>query len=164
MINTYFISDTHFGHTNILLFEKHCRPYASIEEHDRDLIARWNSAVRPCDKVYHLGDFCMSKKAIAVAKELNGHKRLVMGNHDIHGVELYGLYFEKIYGAFGYKECSLTHIPIHPQQLTRYKYNLHGHLHSKTVEDKRYFNCSVEKIGMTPILFARIMETLEGKV
>ena len=34
-MNTVFvISDTHFGHSKILDFEKESRPFATIEEHD----------------------------------------------------------------------------------------------------------------------------------
>ena len=33
-------------------------PFASIEDHDETLIARWNAVVRLEDTVWHLGDFC----------------------------------------------------------------------------------------------------------
>lgn len=46
----YFTSDLHFGHINIL---RHCdRPFADIDEMDRELIARWNRRVTPQDDVY----------------------------------------------------------------------------------------------------------------
>lgn len=46
----WFTSDLHLGHANIL---KHCaRPFASIQEHDAALIARWNAKVRLDDTVY----------------------------------------------------------------------------------------------------------------
>ena len=52
---TYFTSDLHFGHENILRFDK--RPFSSIKEHDEELIKRWNAKVKPGDTVYILGDF-----------------------------------------------------------------------------------------------------------
>ncbi len=56
--NIWFVSDTHFGHGNVL---KYCnRPFSSTLEHDQQLIANWNSVVKENDTVYHLGDFGLS--------------------------------------------------------------------------------------------------------
>lgn len=78
---TFFSSDTHYGHNNIL---KYCnRPFVDIEEHDGKLIANWNSVVGPEDEVYHLGDFAMGKTpSPSYLNRLNGIKHLVWGNHD----------------------------------------------------------------------------------
>ena len=51
---TYFIADLHFGHKNILGFDK--RPWINIEDHDVALIKNWNEAVGYEDDVYILGD------------------------------------------------------------------------------------------------------------
>lgn len=77
----FFTSDNHFGHTNII---KYCdRPFASSEEMDEAMIARWNKAVRPSDTVYHIGDFAMSfNKVEEITPQLNGKKILIAGNHD----------------------------------------------------------------------------------
>lgn len=52
----YYISDTHFGHANIINFDK--RPFKNTEEMERELISRWNSVVTSADTTYILGDFC----------------------------------------------------------------------------------------------------------
>src|ERR1041384_7607900 len=78
----FFTSDTHFGHHSAIV---HCqRPYASIDEMDDDLIARWNAMVGPSDTVYHLGDFCLHPdlEASWYLDRLNGTVHLLEGNHD----------------------------------------------------------------------------------
>ena len=42
-----YISDTHFGHRNVINFDK--RPFADIEQMDRTLIALWNDRVHADD-------------------------------------------------------------------------------------------------------------------
>ncbi len=78
----FFVSDTHFGHENII---KTCnRPFASAAEMDEALIGRWNERVGPDDTVYHLGDFCYRnwRGADVYLSQLNGKIHLVAGNHD----------------------------------------------------------------------------------
>ena len=56
----WVISDTHFDHANILNFTdavgKPTRNFADVEAMNEHMIERWNSVVKPGDKVYHLGD------------------------------------------------------------------------------------------------------------
>lgn len=56
----YYISDTHFGHKNIIGFD--CRPFKNTLEMEQTLIKNWNSRVTKEDMVYILGDFCWSKE------------------------------------------------------------------------------------------------------
>lgn len=87
MSRTFFTSDQHFGHANILLPRMRTRrPFASIGEHDETLIVAWNAVVRPSDEVWHLGDFayrCTQEHARRCFDRLNGRKRLIRGNHDL---------------------------------------------------------------------------------
>jgi calcineurin-like phosphoesterase family protein len=77
--NSFFISDTHFGHTNII-HHSH-RPFASIEEMDERFIENWNGVVKKGDNVYHLGDFAW-RNAEDYRKRLNGNIHLIKGNHE----------------------------------------------------------------------------------
>src|SRR5574343_234805 len=81
-MNMWFISDTHWGHSNIIRFCS--RPFSSVEEMNEKLIENWNEVVRPEDTVWHLGDFAFfSKSKIEnVLYRLNGNKHLILGNHD----------------------------------------------------------------------------------
>lgn len=149
----WVISDTHFGHKNILGFEKEHRPFHTIQEHDRHLVQQWNSVVAPQDTVWHLGDVWFGKEGYKPLEQCNGLKKLVLGNHDHYPMELYLRFFSKVLGAAKFGGCALTHIPIHPYQLEhRFTKNIHGHMHSKKLDDKRYVNVSCEQIGLTPVL------------
>lgn len=78
----YFISDLHFGHSNIIRFDN--RPFTSVEEMDNTLITNWNNVITNDDLVYILGDISWynSQKACEILKQLKGKKILIRGNHD----------------------------------------------------------------------------------
>lgn len=163
MKEIWFISDTHFGHKNILEYEKEARPFSSLEEMHEVIIERWNSVVKQDDVVYHLGDFAFGKGYIDIAQRLNGKKRLIMGNHDTYSTSHYLRYFDKCYGVKYWERCVLSHMPVHPNGLgARWLLNVHGHLHSRKVmiqpppcrvfvDDPSYFNVSCEQNNLTPI-------------
>lgn len=55
MTRTFFTADHHFGHAGAIQM---CgRPFASVDEMTRELVARWNAVVSPRDGIWHLGDF-----------------------------------------------------------------------------------------------------------
>ncbi len=129
---TWVTADTHFGHA---LMAK-LRPWDTIEEHDEAIIDNWNSLVAPQDRVYVLGDLCMNRRHVGTISRCNGKKVLVKGNHDIFKLKDYLPHFEDIRAYVVKPKHSLimSHIPIHPQSMgTRYKLNVHGHLHEQTV-------------------------------
>lgn len=82
MNDIWFISDTHFGHANIL---KYCnRPFASVEEMNEKIIENWNKVIKPGDRVFHCGDFGFgtADEMLAIFNRLRGQKYLIEGNHD----------------------------------------------------------------------------------
>lgn len=82
-MKTFFIGDMHFGHENVLRFDK--RPFSSTEEMETELIKRWNNKVAPGDLVYVIGDIIWRSEhdnAVKILKSLNGQKILIKGNHD----------------------------------------------------------------------------------
>jgi len=160
-MNTWLISDTHFGHENILKFTRDdgtkLRDFSSVEEMDECMINNWNSVVNAKDRVYHLGDVVINRKALSTLSRLNGRKMLIKGNHDIFKADEYLEYFDDIKAYHVLDGLILSHVPIHPDSLGRFGCNIHGHLHyrevvdSNGVADLRYWNVSVERIGYTPI-------------
>lgn len=160
----FLIADTHFGHKKVIVFEKDFRPFETIEQHDDELVYRWNSVVRSCDTVWHLGDVLFGEKSFETLGRLNGIKKLVMGNHDVYPAAKYLEHFSQIMGAARVSDVILTHIPVHPQQLwNRFIGNIHGHLHSRELDDDRYFNVSAEQNDLTPILFDEVVDTLRKR-
>lgn len=82
--DTFIISDTHFGHKNVLQFEPSRNTQMridSFENHDEWLVERWNSVVSPDDVVLHLGDFAFNSASNYLPR-LNGTIILILGNHD----------------------------------------------------------------------------------
>jgi calcineurin-like phosphoesterase family protein len=121
---------------------------------DEAMIERWNAVVTPQDHVYHLGDVAIKIKDLrALAGKLNGHKRLLCGNHDVfHTKEYQKVGFEKVsaYRVFGDVVCS--HIPIHERSLKqRWLGNIHGHIHEQPSFGPRYLNICVEQTNYAPI-------------
>ena len=76
-MTTFFTSDTHFGHRNIIRYCK--RPFDSVEAMDEALIENWNARVGDDDIVYHLADFTLGNRAQADAafRRLRGHIRVL---------------------------------------------------------------------------------------
>ena len=169
MVKVWFISDTHFGHMNMLKFTKAdgtlVRPeFDDVETMDRFMVDKWQSTVQPQDHIYHLGDVSMGQPGLAWIKQLHGHKRLVRGNHDIFKTKFYiQAGFEEIYGSRVLGNVLFTHIPVHPACMGRFKGNAHGHIHANPDLPGRYLNLSVEAIGYTPIILEEVVARLEAK-
>lgn len=157
MNEVFVIADTHFGHRAIINFEAEKRPFATIEEHDEALVENWNKVVRKGDTVWHLGDVLFGAKAFGLIHRLNGVKKLVLGNHDLFPTARYLQYFNRVAGVMPYRDCVLSHIPVHPGQFGRYRLNVHGHLHSKKLDDPRYVCVSAEQTGLRPVLLESLI-------
>ena len=130
----FYISDTHFSHANCLAFDN--RPFKTVEEMDAEMIRRWNAAVSDDDHVYILGDFHWGKEPdwIKVLEQLNGHKTLIRGNHDIDPQKSRRYFADvkekKIIDDNG-RKIVLNHEPIVCYRNHFYGwYHLYGHVHT----------------------------------
>lgn len=161
----WVISDTHLNHFNILKFTdekgKLIRPFGSVKEMDEYILDRWNSVVKPGDKVYHLGDVTFGNKDTfkSLWPKFNGSKRLIVGNHDDIRFLSSGGFFQKVYMWRMFPEFNLilSHVPLHQSCLKTWgqygtsSLNVHGHIHQNKSPDGPYFNVSVEAVNYTPV-------------
>lgn len=158
------IADLHLGHENLVSKDDGRTQFESIEEHDEFIVERWNSVVRQKDRVYVLGDVCFGRirnNSFEKLSRMNGEKILVMGNHDAYAMEYYLEHFSRIVSSMNYKDGILTHIPVHPCQLDeRFKFNIHGHLHHKSLDDPRYRCVSCEQVNFTPVVLSEVIESI----
>ena len=176
MPDIFVISDTHFDHEGILRFTDkdgaYLRDFKDVNHMNEYMIEKWNSVVRTQDKVYHLGDVGIFKgknHGQHIAR-LNGHIRLVLGNHDyfLKHQSFFGTRVEAVYGSRRLDDFLLTHIPIHPLCLgKKITANIHGHVHNNVGPDHfgpRYFNVSVEVIDYTPVSFEDLKKKVLKKI
>ena len=169
MTNIWVIADHHFGWVNgITKFKRldgtPIRDFKDVQEMNECMVEQHNKVVKPQDHVYFLGDFSTNQYGLLYAKRMNGHKRLVRGNHDIFKTKKYiEVGFEEIYGVriFPEHKIILSHYPIHPNCLKNEWKCIHGHTHINNVldetgqPDKRYINVCVEQVNYTPVLLLR---------
>ena len=188
MKNIFFISDHHLGHENILNFTNNdgtkVRDFNSVEDMHNFIIQQHNKVVGVNDTVYFLGDVAIKKHALSIINELNGKKRLILGNHDIFnerksiktpaGVIYYNEYDQYFEEILAYKvfpdDFVCSHIPLSVKSITeRFCFNVHGHLHNNIVkteegfEDPRYFNVSCERLNFKPIEFTEVKKLLNSQ-
>jgi len=133
MSTVRFIGCLHFGHN---WMARH-RGFKDTLEHDETIVEVWNRTVNKKDIVYILGDITMETPDYYYQLDrLKGTKKVVLGNHDLmeHIPELMK-YVSGIAGMIDYKECALTHCPIHPNEVTFYKANIHAHIHENKLHE-----------------------------
>ena len=161
MAKIWVISDTHFGHENIIQY--HNRPFANAELMDECIADNWNSVVSDDDIVYHLGDVYLGASLVSIGS-LKGRKRLILGNHD-NGTDQRFKGFEKILSERKFPEWKvlLTHRPVHPDGLKQdlfshsgkkrdWSYtNVHGHLHTNPSPSGDYVSACVEWHDYKPV-------------
>lgn len=176
MPSVFLTSDTHFGHLGVCKFTgpdgvTKLRPWDTPEEMDEEMVKRWNETVKPGDKVYHLGDVVINRKALKIMHRLNGDKVLIKGNHDIFKLGDYTEHFRDIRAYHVMNGCILSHIPMHESNLGRFGTNIHGHLHAHRVMgwdidrdveaiDPRYHCVCVEQTDFRPILFEDVVKRI----
>jgi calcineurin-like phosphoesterase family protein len=174
IMNYYFVSDTHFGHRNVIKYSK--RPFSSIEEHDEIIIQNWNKTIKRNDMVYFLGDFCMAgrQRTLDIRKRLNGAIFFIRGNHDKTAYQIRDTFQWfgdvkkiKIYD----QEIFLSHYAHLTWNKMHYGcWMLFGHSHggmnewlSKNLLEARMLDVGVDTHNYVPYSFEEIKEHMDKK-
>ncbi|SDG83708.1 metallophosphoesterase family protein [Pelagibacterium luteolum] len=162
--NTFFISDTHFGHEGVLDF---CaRPFKTAAQMDAAMITAWNSVVGPRDTVVHGGDFafCSAERAQFIFDKLNGKKVLVRGNHDRNKHLKLG--WESVHEILDTRIAGqriiVCHYPMREWPgYYRNAIHLFGHSHSSMPSSNRALDIGVDNIGFTPLRLPDLQKIMD---
>jgi calcineurin-like phosphoesterase family protein len=140
MADTWFTSDFHLGHFNII---RYCnRPFAETSEMDAVILDRLNDRVMPNDVLYFLGDFCLGghDDVSSYRKRISCRTiHFVEGNHDRTTRQL-----QQLFASWN----SLTEISVMQQRIVlchyamrvwphhaRGAWHLYGHSHGNLPDD-----------------------------
>ncbi|RDU63472.1 metallophosphoesterase family protein [Helicobacter sp. MIT 14-3879] len=143
-LDTYILSDTHFGQDSIVKREyirKTITNNLNYKNHFNLLVDNWNAKIKNDDLVLHLGDVYF-KDGIKYVKRLNGNKRLIIGNNDINK-------FNKLI-ALGWKTKNKVILKIPQKDKIREKINKKY----KDIKNKIFLNGLIIDIAGHRILFS----------
>lgn len=182
---TWFTSDTHFYHKNVIEYCK--RPFSDIDSMNHALIQNWNAAVKPDHTVFVLGDFSFGNKeqTQGILRQLNGRKILIWGNHDQDkrhkNLEMgFDLVMEQAVLRLSRNwRVKLCHFPHRASWLQRWWYGfddrkpnlrppkeegmylLHGHVHTAWKSRSRMINVGVDVWSYKPVSAVDILGLIQ---
>lgn len=178
--HTFFTSDTHFGHANIIRFCS--RPFQNVEEMNEVLIENWNKVVSKDDTVFHLGDFAFGGSSVwnSIIPRLNGHINLIIGNHDRKNLRQgYMSYFDMVVPQLQIEiedtSIYLNHYPFLCYGGSyRGVWQLFGHVHSGPGADgldisrlrvllPTQYDVGVDNNNFTPISYREVKNKIEAQ-
>ena len=181
----FFTSDLHFGHEWLIQFNN--RPFASVEEMDQTLIARWNQVVPADGIVFVLGDIGVTSHAriIDIFKQLQGDKILIRGNHDMEYytqetlqsifTEIHDLLYLRVrdFKQSIYYYLMLCHYPmIDWKSSYRGVWQLFGHIHTRQLEEfntvkthlfAEQYDVGVDNNQFQPLSFPQLRTIIEAQ-
>lgn len=180
--HTFFTSDTHFNHANIIRFCN--RPFKDVEQMNEVMITNWNNTISKDDTVFHLGDFCLGSAAewTKILDRLNGKIYLIMGNHDLKNIRQgFISRFEHVAMQMrieiGKKRIYLCHYPFLCFEGS-YKddvWQLFGHVHTRRSNSgidagrlqylyPTQYDVGVDNNNFTPVSFGQVKRIIDKQV
>ena len=172
-------SDLHFGHDRAFVWG--ARGFKSIEEHDAEIIKRWNEVVSAEDDVYILGDLMLGDNAhgIHCLSQLNGKLHILTGNHCTSARQKLYHTLENMVEFCGCattikyqkKQLYLSHYPTitsnmeaNPHQAV---FNLYGHTHQTTNfynGQPFMYHVGVDSHNCYPVLLDDVMTEIKNEI
>ena len=179
MGNIFATSDLHFGHNQAFIWG--ARGFKSIEEHDAEIIKRWNEVVTAEDDVYILGDLMLGDNAhgIHCLSQLNGKLHILTGNHCTSARQKLYHTLENMVEFCGCattikykkKQLYLSHYPTitsnmeaNPHQAV---FNLYGHTHQTTNfynGQPFMYHVGVDSHNCYPVLLDDIITEIKNEI
>jgi calcineurin-like phosphoesterase family protein len=174
----FWISDTHFGHMNIIKFCN--RPYYDDWEMNEDIKRKWNNKVPKDGIVFMLGDLAFNfnvPKMKELVNELNGTIYFIPGNHDYHNGfdrQVYKDIFDnRFHDILEVRVENDWFMMCHYPMLfwRRGRYHLHGHVHSGpdstanelVPEHFMRYDVGVDNNKFTPVSYYELKEIFKLK-
>lgn len=169
--NIFTISDHHFFHNNIIKYTRN--QFHSIEEMHAYIINKHNEVISKDDVVLFLGDFSFKSSEIKeILEQLNGHKYLVLGNHDTESIlrNYFSIGLEGVFTTpIQINNNYFSHEPliegersdIHFKMILKefkkltQSVNYHGHIHGIDDISSSYKNVSCESLDYKPLYIGR---------
>ena len=161
--NTFFISDFHFDHINII---KYCnRPFKTVEEMNSVMLSNYNKVIKDSSTVYFVGDMSFGRGSHTAKwwlSQLRGKIVYIKGSHD-HGIRPTNLNtcFNSTVLDTGIGKVFIVHEPL--QAPSDWKdWVIHGHTHSPWLIDsfRKHVCVGVEATNYAPISLQRIREEI----
>lgn len=181
MPNTYFTSDLHFGHSNILKYRKPPPEIDTLEKMENLLISNYKSVVKPEDTVYILGDISFygdMEKNKELVRQLPGQKYAIWGNHDrklrknedfcslfVNCADLLEIKVQDPDFKKG-QRIVLCHYAMKIWDKAHYhSWHLFGHSHGNMADDpnSRSLDVGVDAWNLMPVSYEQIKERMKLK-
>jgi len=171
-VATYFSSDYHLGHKNVIKYDG--RPFKDVSHMDEEIINNHNEVVDPEDDFYFLGDLSFNRRATeSYLQRLNGNKFFIGGNHDYSDTI-------KLYEKYGTYLGNLAEIDVAGQRIVICHYSmrvwnkshhgawhLYGHSHHSLPDDPHALSIDVGINGKgynyRPLSFRQIKAIMAKK-
>ena len=163
--NTFFFSDPHFGHRNII---EYChRPFKDVDEMNEVILQRYNETVRDDSLVFFVGDMSFGRGSLAPKlwlSILKGSIIYIKGSHD-HGIRPTNLStcFHRYHFAHAGIHFQVAHIPTWESIHGWSDWLIHGHTHSTVMLDKAHHKICVcvEATDYRPVSLEKILEAIK---
>lgn len=190
--NIWFTSDTHFGHKNIVKgtsewdltgTHQRTRDFATLEEHNYNLVKSINAVVKSEDILYHLGDWSFGGHSnIKTFRDQLACQEihLIFGNHDQHiepidspyrslfascsHVKQISMHVDGKYGVVGKQKFFLSHYSHRVWNQSHHGViHLYGHSHATLPGLGRSMDVGVDTNNLFPYHLDEIM-TIMSKI